>query len=180
MNGAQKTSALDLDDASSAGSPDDDDADEDDDADADEDRTKWKPPPQGWESLPKDESTRSPRKPLRLLLEEKDDEDMTDKPLQARENEYSTVVRNESGCLGANTSGPLERPKRGRCGQEPLRDPGRTHSGGSRPKRKQDLSGAFITEGLCLSNESNGAHAGHAGIVQVLHVCMFVCGRVCC
>ena len=88
MNGAQKTSALDLDDASSAGSPDDDDAEEDDDADADEDRTKWKPPPQGWESLPKDESTRSPRKPLRLLPKEKDDEDMTDKPLQARENEY--------------------------------------------------------------------------------------------
>lgn len=106
MNGAQKMSALDLDDASSAGSPDDDDAEEDDDADADEDRTKWKPPPQGWESLPKDESTRSPRKPLRLLLKEKDDEDMTDKPLQARENEYSTVVRNESGCFGANTSGP--------------------------------------------------------------------------
>ena len=85
------------------------------------------------------------------------------------------MVRNESGCLGANTSGPLERPKRGRCGQEPLRDPGRTHSGGSRPKRKQDLSGAFITEGLCLSNESNGAHGPrrHSSNTARVYVCVW-------
>ena len=112
MNGAQKTSALDLDDASSAGSPDDDDADEDDDADADEDRTKWKPPPQGLESLPKDESTRSPRKPLRLLPKEKDDEDMTDKPLQARENE-------KTGCLKRQTDRKTSGPKEAGAGMNP-------------------------------------------------------------
>ena len=65
----------------------------------------------------------------------------------------------------ASLRGAPEQTKGGTKGGEGLRDPGRTHSGGSRSKRKQDLSGAFITEGLCLSNEINGAHASSIGQV---------------